>query len=209
MVNFPRATRAKSRLSQPPRFPAAMQDWSQAGAGTFRSTVNIGRVWEEVYPVLDPKLPAVRALIAAINQSLREGTLWDVQVPYWHNRTGVGGGSPLVNGADQTGSNLVIDGASSSITNWLRAGDMIEVTGGVVIYDVTGNVNTDGGGNATIPINPPIFSGQSPANNAPVEIDPAQIYFKAHIVDVSDFPDIDADTLLGAGLTLVWRESPQ
>lgn len=209
MAQFPRATRALSRFATPPVFPAALSNWSQSGKGRQRATSNIGRIWTETYPVLDMNLATVRALIAAINQSLREGTLWDVQHPYWHIRKGTGGGSPQVNGGSQTGSSLIVDNASATITNWLRAGDIIQVVGTPVVYDVTADVNTDGGGNATIPINPPIFPGQSPANNAAVEIDPSQIYFKANIVNVSEMPDMDVTRYIAAGLTLTWRENPQ
>jgi hypothetical protein len=61
----------------------------------------MGRVWQETYPLLDLSNPNVRALAQAINQALREGTVWNVQHPYWHSRKGVGGGSPLVNNPPQ------------------------------------------------------------------------------------------------------------
>ena len=37
------------------------------------------------------------------------------------------GGTPLVNGANQTGASLSIDGCSNNITNWLKAGDYIQL----------------------------------------------------------------------------------
>jgi hypothetical protein len=115
----------------------------------------------------------------------------------------------LVNGASQTGSNLIIDGASNSINLWLRQGDIIKVVGAAVVSDVTADVNTNGSGQATIPISPPIFVGGSPLDNAVVEINPASIFFKAILVDVSNFPDIDSSQYIDPGLTLFWREQPQ
>lgn len=208
MPVFPRAAKAMPRLVTPPRFPQAMQSWGQSGKGQMRSTGILGREWEETYPVLDTALPAVRALVTAINRGLREGLVWDVQHPYWQRRSGVGGGTPLVNGANQTGAVLVVDGASPSVTGWLRAGDLIQVLGTPVVLDVTADVNTDSGGNASIPIHPPLFAGQSPANNAPVTIDPTTIFFKAVLAEVGEFPQMDSTRYIDAGLTLTWREQP-
>ena len=209
MPTFPRGTGAKPRLITPPRFPDGLQSWGVSGKWQFRAIQNMGRTWEEVYPVLNASLATVRALFQALNQAIREGTLWDVQHLYWQTRLGAGGGTPLVNGASQTGSNLVIDGASPSITNWLRQGDIIQVAGGQVVFDVAGDVNTNGSGQATIPISPPIFVGHSPANDAAVTIDPTAIYFKAFITNVADFPALDVPRTLDAGLTVRWREQPQ
>ena len=82
-------------------------------------------------------------------------------------RAGVGGGTPLVNGADQTGKNLVIDGAPNSTNGWLLAGDKIGVAG--LLHSVDADVDTDGSGNATIIVSPRIFI--PPNTNDAVEID--------------------------------------
>lgn len=78
--------------------------------------------------------------------------------------TGVQGGAGAVNGAGQTGSSLVTNGWSNSITNLLRAGDIFTIagvrqinpltrqsTGQLRQFVVLANVNSDGSGNATIP----------------------------------------------------------
>ena len=85
---------------------------------------------------------------------------------FGYSRRGLVGGTPLVNGAAQTGKNLVIDGASFNITNWLREGDQISI--GNNLHSVDADVDTDGAGNATIIVSPRIFV--APANNAAVEI---------------------------------------
>src|SRR5882672_12470539 len=99
MPAFPRAAGAYPRLATPPLFPGGLQSWGQAGKGQLRAVQAMGRTWDEVFPVLDGGRQSVRALIEAINRSRREGIFWDVQHPYWHSRFGLGGGSPLVNGA--------------------------------------------------------------------------------------------------------------
>lgn len=87
-----------------------------------------------------------------------------------HSQQGALGGSPQVAGAGQTGESLAVDNGPSSQSNWLRAGDMISYSNGsfIELKIVTSDVNTDGGGLATIPISPEIHS--SPANNASVDI---------------------------------------
>lgn len=205
MPTFPRTK--PPRLTTPPQFPEGFSEWGLTGKGQFRAFENAGRIWQEVWPAMDYKTTEIRALIRAINYGLREKIIWDVQHPLLKANYGVGGGSPLVNGASQTGSSIVIDAGPTSITNWLRDGDIIKFSSLQLIYDVTANVNTDSGGNATIPIHPPIFAGQSPPNNDPVGIVPASFYFKAVIVS-ADMPDIEADGLIQPGLTVVWREQP-
>jgi len=199
---FPRGVGAKPRLVTPMRFPVAAQSWGQSGKGQVRALQNMGRVWQEVYPILDTKLATVRALIEALNRSLREGVLWDVQHPYWQQRLGSGAGSVTVNGGGQTGSNLTVSGGGGS--GWLVAGDLVQVVGCAVVFDVTGNATA-----TNIPISPPIFAGASPANGASVIHDPNSIIFKAYVVDVSEFPLIDAPRLMDAGLTVTFREQPQ
>lgn len=80
---------------------------------------------------------------------------------------GTAGGAPLVNGASQTGSSLVTDGWNASETVLMR-GDYIafEVAGGRSLYIVTADAMSDGAGNATLSIAPPIRI--SPADNEPI-----------------------------------------
>jgi hypothetical protein len=75
-------------------------------------------------------------------------------------------GSPQVNAADQTGSSLITDGWTGSQSNIFYAGDLIAYdvpTGMRSMHVVTAPVNSDSGGNATLPISPKIR--ESPANN--------------------------------------------
>lgn len=67
-------------------------------------------------------------------------------------------GTPLVDGADQTGAELEIDGAPSSVSNYLRAGDVIQVNtaSSSTFHKVLVDVTTDGTGSATLDIWPNI-----------------------------------------------------
>ncbi len=80
---------------------------------------------------------------------------------------GVATGSPLVNGASQTGTSLITDGWTVSVTGILKAGDYIAYdvpSGNRQLHMVVVDANSDGGGNATLIVTPPIR--ESPANNA-------------------------------------------
>lgn len=108
------------------------------------------------------------------------------------------GGTPLVDGANQFGPNILCDGAGGAVTNYLRRGDIVafagvygvksnsvplggagESTGELKTFVVTNNVDSAAGGtNAfTIPISPQmILTGPtqnvtgSPDNNAAVTV---------------------------------------
>ena len=80
-------------------------------------------------------------------------------------------GAPLVNGASQAGSTLVIDGTPLSATGWLLRDDYIHVdlpSGGRSLHKATADVDTDGAGNATLPIKPALR--ESPADGQAVAV---------------------------------------
>lgn len=87
---------------------------------------------------------------------------------------GVGTGTPLVNGASQTGSELVTDGWTTSTTGILKAGDWIQLGSGSTtrLYKVLDDVNSDGSGNATINIFPDLRS--SPEDDAAITVSNTQ-----------------------------------
>lgn len=66
------------------------------------------------------------------------------------------GGTPLVNGAGQTGNTLVINGASGSVTGWLLRGDYVQLGSGVssTLHIVEEDADSDASGNVTLSIWP-------------------------------------------------------
>jgi len=74
-------------------------------------------------------------------------------------------GTPLVNGADQTGRSLVTNGWSNSIVLF-KAGDYLKIAGNDKVYMVTADVSSNGSGEATIAIEPALVA--SPANDAAI-----------------------------------------
>ena len=78
---------------------------------------------------------------------------------------GAAGGTPLVNGAGQTGSTLVIDGCTPNVM-FLRAGDYFGVNG--EFKRLTADALANGSGQVTLQFKPALRS--SPADNAVVVV---------------------------------------
>ena len=76
-------------------------------------------------------------------------------------------GTPLVNGASQTGNALVIDGCQASVV-WIKEGTYfsVEVNGEHELKMATADASTNGSGQTTLTFEPRLRA--SPANNAPI-----------------------------------------
>lgn len=119
------------------------------------------------------------------------GARWSMDQNIQARTVGTQGGTPLINGASQTGSTLATDGWSASITNVLRAGDLFTIdgvysvnpiskssTGRLQTFVVTANASsTAGGAVAALAIFPPIVTSgttqnvtNSPADNAAINV---------------------------------------
>lgn len=107
------------------------------------------------------------AFLMALKGSAGTFTMGD---PTGVTARGEAGGSPLVNGASQTGGTLMIDGATTSQTNWLKAGDYIQLgdASDPDLHKVLCAADTDVGGATTLDIWPDLRS--SPADNAAVTV---------------------------------------
>ena len=126
-----------------------------------------------------PDAIATKAIEAAKIGRYGGFTLFENQSLITHT-VGNWGGTPLVNGADQnteyvtnmnTGiQNLITDGWDPNITGLLKKGDVITINGVKSVnrrsrranatlaqFVLPADVNSDGGGNAIIPISPPII----------------------------------------------------
>jgi hypothetical protein len=118
------------------------------------------------------------------------GLKWSMDQLVAGRTVGTQGGTPLTNGASQTGASLVTDGWSNSITNVLRAGDVFTIAGVYAVnpitkqtlnrlkqFVVTTSANSDGSGNATLAISPSIVTtgttqnvSAAPADNAAITV---------------------------------------
>jgi len=87
-------------------------------------------------------------------------------------------GTPVVNGASQTGNELAIDGLPASATGYLKAGDYIQLGSASTsrLYKVLEDVDSNGSGEATLNLWPDLRS--SPADGATVVVSNAKGVFR-------------------------------
>lgn len=102
-------------------------------------------------------------------------------------------GTPLVAGGAQVGGSLDIDGLPLSATNYLLAGDYIQLGTGLStrLYKVLNNVSSNGSGQATLDLWPDLRS--SPSDNATVVVSNAKGLFRLSNQD-QDFTIDDSST---------------
>ena len=87
-------------------------------------------------------------------------------------------GTPVVNGASQTGGTLAIDGLPASATGYLKAGDYIQLGSAATaqLYKVLNDADSNGSGEATLDIWPNLRS--SPADGSTVVVANAKGVFR-------------------------------
>lgn len=114
---------------------------------------------------LDTSLFNVRPLLAFLaSLNGKVGTFYYGDT-YMKNPRGVVGGTPLVNGASQSGLTVATDGWAAGITNVLMAGDFINI--GTSLHIVTANASSNGSGQATLDIWPRLRPATA-IDNAPI-----------------------------------------
>ena len=103
----------------------------------------------------------MQAFLVKLNGQQHRFTLHD----HSYTRRGAGGGTLSINGASQSGTALVCDGATASVNNYLRAGDYISFNN--ELHMVVVDANSDVSGNVTLSIAPPIR--KTPADDTIVD----------------------------------------
>ena len=113
--------------------------------------------------------PMTRAQFAPIDAFVmkQRGQYESFQVvpPVLNAGLGSPAGTPLVNGADQTGRSIVTDGWNNAIVIF-KAGDYLKFANHDKVYKVTADVTSSGAGAATIAIEPPLVT--SPATDSAI-----------------------------------------
>lgn len=115
-------------------------------------------------------LPILRreqaAVLRAYLASLRGHTHRAVLPNHAYERLGQLSTDARVAGGSQTGTTLVVDGVEASLTNALRAGDLIGLDGR--LYMVAADADSTSGGQLTLTLTHPITT--APADNATVSV---------------------------------------
>ena len=122
--------------------------------------------------------------------------------PSYSSPRGSAGGTPLVSGGSQSGAVLAIDGATSSQTGWLKAGDYIQLGSGstATLHRVLQDADSDGSGNVSLDIWPDLRS--SPADNAAVTLtDPKGVFSLA-----ANITEWNVSEAVNYGISFVARE---
>lgn len=151
---------------------------ANANLALFNPPTKISTLWEE----------------AMFSGAALSWDQWYEDVNVFPHVTGAQGGTPTVNGAGQTGSSLITQAWSNSITGVLKKGDVFTIgTGSTGVFAVnpqnyrsttqlqqfvvTADCNSSGGGAVTIPIYPPIVTSGayqtvtvSPATSAVITV---------------------------------------
>lgn len=124
-----------------------------------------GQLWAaEVGVALTTDRTKAEPWIAFLTQLMGQTGTFLMGDPRCRTPLGVVTGTPLVNGASQTGNTIATDGWTINTTNILKAGDFIQI--GQRLYKVLNNHNTNGSGQTTLDIWPRLR--ESPADNATI-----------------------------------------
>jgi hypothetical protein len=126
--------------------------------GTAQTLEMPGSVWELSvrWDTLHPD--DARVLGAFLSQLRGAAGRFTYSPATWQPRRATGGGTPLINGAGQSGTTLVTDGWANSVTV-VRNGDWlsyVDTSGRRRLHMATQDVSSNGSGQASLIITPPI-----------------------------------------------------
>ncbi len=168
MTDFPRTVSPESVSAF--WSPGNIKAFTLTGAAQIRSIRSAGWVWEEKWGLLSTLDINDIALMTFIKKAWNRGEIFDITHPLRPGSgrppNGLGTAGVLVKGASQSGASLITDAWPLSTSNCVRIGDVIKVVGDNAVYVVSGDANSDGLGDVTIPVNPPLR--KSPSDNAAV-----------------------------------------
>jgi len=99
-------------------------------------------------------------------------------------------GTPVVDGADQTGRSIDTKGWTASQSGILKAGDFIKFNGSAKVYMVTADADSDGSGNATLSIEPALVTSPGDEEALVVEDVPFTCAFASDIAETSVSPPL-------------------
>ena len=137
---FPRTI--TPRTVSPFRVPSAITSVGQSGKVQTRSAIMMGREWDETFPPLRVDDADTQALLAYIEDAYSQGSTFTIKHLISPGsglaKNGDGTGTPLVNGASQTGSSLITNGWTATGTTLITSNPGFE-TGSIAPHSFTNN----------------------------------------------------------------------
>ncbi len=153
---------------------------SRAG-GRWRLSITVSGLMN-VAQADKPATHLIEAFLFRLNGAEHRAVIPD----FSYSRLGAGGGTPVVNGADQTGLTLATSGWPNS-TTVLKAGDRIGISDQMI--PLTTDATSNGSGQVTLALAHPIRT--APSNGASVEIDaPTARYILTNKVSFAARPGV-------------------
>ncbi len=206
MADFPRTVKPASVTY--PKVIGSLISVGQSGKVQTRSETAQGRIWQETYPVLPAGNADVQDLLVQTENYFNLGTTFTITHYLLPGsgmaRNGTGGGTPRVNGPDQSGTSLVTENWTTEAANRMKAGDCFTLAGLSVLLRVTADATSTTSTNAqTLAIEPPIVVGAEPDDEALLTISGAKL--TALVLDYSDSA-AGPDEFIG-GFTITFREA--
>lgn len=183
--------------------PGAARSRGLTGKHQRRATMQSGRRFVETYPIFKADSPEGRAFIATINDYWRNGTQFTLLHHFYRTHNGGGTGAPEINAANQTGKSLITNGWTGA-NPVLKAGDIIRIAGISRVFDVLVDAPNLVAGGTTLSINPPLFSGGSPANGALITY--TGVLINAYIAEEPSLPQTGPNEFI-AGLRIAFEEA--
>jgi len=189
-------------VGTPGTTPTLLKTYLQAGAKMdYEATPRDGNRSVVVEPTAQVEIvDSLKSLFQSGDQIMKQyeqgnmgqaaGFKWSLDQNVAVHTVGPLGGTPLVNGASQTGSSLVTNGWTAAAALRLKAGDTFTIAGVFAVnpqsrastgqlrqFVVTADTSSDASGNATIPIFPAITTSgafqtvtASPASGAAITV---------------------------------------
>lgn len=174
------------------------------GGGTLFSTESWGNGWYRITPSANSIVAAnINRFAIRPDQSGGTATVYAFGANAWNSATPAGYIGPSHPAA--TGTRLYCDGATASVSNWLRAGDIVSVAGLSSTYHTTTDMSSQTGGYAVIPVSPPIFTGGAPSDNAAVTI--TGVTLNAVILEPPEYPRTDGTSYDWGTMTVKFSEA--
>lgn len=206
--SFPRPGEVNQALlsAGTPETPSGYRTRTQTGVVNLRSSIEMGRNWQESYGPLNIHRPDTHEFLSWIRWAWSTCQVFDYVHPSVPGSgmpaRGNPSGSPTI-AAGQLGGTIVTNGWASSVTGLLLPGDHIKIAGVNVLFEVLDPVSSNGAGTASINVWPEIYA--SPTAGASVTY--SNISFNATFASRPNFPQ-DTDSIWFLGLTLDFVEVP-